>query len=791
VLLSAPVATSGRRAWPSLAQLLPLAVIVLVAVELRLMFQTGMVHFDGWVYAQLAHRLADGVSPFAAPLPPRWTTVRIGLYGPVAVLYWLFGTGNAVTLAWPFACSLAAVCGAYAIGRRLAGESAGLIAALLWALLPTDIAASTTLLGDGLIAALSMGMVWFLLVAEDRRGAGRVWTYVAAFACLMIGILTKPLILLLMPFLVIYFIRRAPRTRLAWILLVAFLVAGFLFYLFATATPEMRLATGWRGWADVEATLAVTVTRWWSLVVLGNSDFSWISPLWVVAIAALLAQRRREAYVVLVWLGSMFLYLEMGTRSPFAYEPLYFDPNTPARHFLVVAAPAVIATGIYLAGRVSARTARAIVILVAAAVGVIAWVGARHALNLSWEVTGEAAAKLPFAAMSAIATGMVVFGGIASPVVVTGEAAAWKSVGLTLLLIAIGLGSLNPSYRAANQFRFPSVKTYPEAVKYLEKQPPLPILVQNQVFGLQMDYASGFRLGFDSWVRTIGPGARIRVAPADPNVIGDSFVLIDDSYVRTASFGSGPSYFKNPPANWVEAAKFGDRPGYQLRVYRVSRAGVDRALEAALGAVKAGENPGTLRQLLDAATSAGAYCTAARAWARLRVVDPASMREFNPVKILDGCYAASPEVGGPNLLKNGDFARGFDGWSRPAAPNVSLELSREPQGGDMVVHVTARTADQRAILLQGARLQPDTAYVFEVTVKSTMSIVALYWESDVARFESEGTYRDWTTRRYVFVTPRWDGQPRSVDCFPFLLKEPGEVWLKQVKLVPLELGDPR
>jgi len=167
-----------------LVQALPMAAILLVAVELRLLFQTGMVHIDSLVYAHLARNLIDGVWRFADPVLSRWATVRIGLYGPVAGLYALFGPGPLTTFAWPFLCSILGVWFAYEIGRRLAGESAGLLAAFLWAVLPTNVAAGTALLGDGPIAALSMGVVYFLLVAESTTGRRRWAALAASLACL-------------------------------------------------------------------------------------------------------------------------------------------------------------------------------------------------------------------------------------------------------------------------------------------------------------------------------------------------------------------------------------------------------------------------------------------------------------------------------------------------------------------------------------------------------------------------------------------------------------------------------
>lgn len=800
----------GRRWRPVLVQAMPLAAIVLLAAELRLIFRTGMVHIDSLVYAHMASDLVHGIGWLSSEGLPRWATARVGLYGPVALFYALFGANGVTTFAWPFICSLFGIVCAYGIGRKLAGEVAGLLAAFLWAVLPTDVAAATALLGDGPIAALGIGAVFFLLLAESARGLRLVAALAVSLACLLIGIINKPAILLLVVFLGAYVVWKRPRNRLVWLGLAAAVIVGVVGYAYfswntyyqwttrdehglSAVVMRMRLVywnlRAWQGPAAMLKTLAGSATDWWSHLVMGAPEFSWITPLWIAATAGLLALRQRQAYVPLLWFWSMFLWLEFGSRSFVSYTPITTFSMGPAltRHFLLVAAPPTIATGIYLAQGLRPATWRRLIPAIVAVIGVVAWVGTRHAANLSLEVTREAAADLPFAMLSAVAIGVVVFGAVSSPLFATGQAAPWKSIAMALLLLAIGFGSLNLSYQAATKFTLPWATTFPEAVQFLKKEPPLPIFVQNPIFGLQLDYASSFHLGFDFQPQTKTSSARIHVAPEDPHVVGDAYVLVDD-FVITSDYDHSPRYLKDPPASWAEVARFGDRKGYQLRVYRVARAVTPQVLEAAVRAAQAEENPRTLRRLLEVATNAEEYCLAARTWTRLRVIDAPSMREFNPVKILGECYAASPEVGGPNLFVNGEFSRGLDGWHQVSAAGVDVAPARDPQTGEPLVQVTAHSTDQRAVLIQNARVSPESAYVFEATFRSTAEIVTLYWESDVGRFQSEGTYPNWITVRSVFLTPRWGGEPRSADFIPFLLKGPGQVWLKNVKLAPLQLG---
>lgn len=793
-----------------LVRAIPLAVILLVAAELRLLFRTGMVHLDSLVYAHLARNVADGVLTLRYDTVPLWATVRAGLYGPVAALYALFGTSTVTTFAWPFACSILGVACAYAIGRRLAGESAGLLAAFLWAVLPTNVAAATALLGDGPIAALSMAVVLFLLIAESSVGRRRWVALGASVACLVLGILNKPAIALMLAFFPVYFIWSRRSYRLASIGLAgafAAFVAAHVYhaanaYYAFNARPEqglqavtirlriLRWSVG-RAWQDLGTTwapaatlseIAGTATDWWSQVVLGP-EFSWIAPLWIVAAAALLLFRRRQAYIPLLWCGSMFLYLELGSRSLLSYEPMSvvtmgFVTN---RHFLLIAAPAMIATAIYLAQGVTQGTARWLLPGVAGAIGAVAWIGTRQATNLDWTITGETV--LPFATVSALATAAVIFGAVVSPLATSGAATKRKTLAIAMLSLAIGLASLNLSYRTTASFQVPWLTTFPDAVRFLEADPATPILVQHDVFGQRLDYMSNFRLGFKSVLRDPGTRARIQVGPEDPAAVHDAYILIDEYYVRVSRenyWSDGPAYFRTPPANWAEVARFGDRDGARLRIYRAFGGDAVQQLEASRSAVRGSRNAHTLRGLLAAATGAGEYCEAVAAWDALRQTDPSSAKGLDLLPQIRECAARRPDLRGPNLFKNADFSQGLTEWFMH--PDTDAIRSVDPDGPtDRAFHAKYRKGNWQ-VIIQEVHLKPDTIYVYEADVKTTTSVVSLYWQSDTGRhLDLASTYPDWTHLRYVFLTPRWDGPfPASVN--PVLMNGPGEAWLKNLRI---------
>src|SRR5205085_12587729 len=118
-------------------------------------------------------------------------------------------------------------------------------------------------------------------------------------------------------------------------------------------------------------------------------------------------------------------------------------------------------------------------------------------------------------------------------------------------------------------YHTPWMTTFPEALRFLEADPSVPILVQHDVFGQRLDYMSNFRLGFNSPLRNAGPRARIQLAPEDPAAIRDAYILVDEYYLRVSRenyWTDGPGYFRSPPANWAQVARFGDRDGGRLRI---------------------------------------------------------------------------------------------------------------------------------------------------------------------------------------------------------------------------------
>jgi hypothetical protein len=141
---------------------------------------------------------------------------------------------------------------------------------------------------------------------------------------------------------------------------------------------------------------------------------------------------------------------------------------------------------------------------------------------------------------------------------------------------------------------------------------------------------------------------------------------------------------------------------------------------------------------------------------------------------------AADTATGANLFQNGSFTDGLKGWT--AHPESDATLSVDITDGEPAWHANYRKGNW-AVIYQTQSLEPDTVYVYEMTVKSTAPVVALYWQAETGRYhEIDKTYPNWTHLRYVFETPHWTGAPYATSFHPLLMKGPGDAWLRDVRL---------
>src|SRR5262245_12630184 len=143
-----------------------MAGILVLGAALRLLFFTGFHGFDDIFYIQRAYSLSEGIFS----LPATHWGARIGLVGPTALAYGIFGVTSASTVAFPFLCSLLTIVAAFYLGRRLFSDQVGLMAALLVAIFPMDVIFASMLFPTAPVSLLcGWGFGVFLLAEVEGR----------------------------------------------------------------------------------------------------------------------------------------------------------------------------------------------------------------------------------------------------------------------------------------------------------------------------------------------------------------------------------------------------------------------------------------------------------------------------------------------------------------------------------------------------------------------------------------------------------------------------------------------
>jgi hypothetical protein len=170
----------SRRAWLPM-----LAALLLAAVALRVTFFVGLIGWDDIEYRESSARLLAGDRRPHSLFGLRW-----GLTLPLAAAQAVAGDGERTAAAVPMAYSLGLLVLAFALGRRLGGDRAGLVAAGVVAVLPLDVLSASDVHAD-LPASVLGGVALCLALRGERGGPRRLVWFGLAGGALAVATLTK------------------------------------------------------------------------------------------------------------------------------------------------------------------------------------------------------------------------------------------------------------------------------------------------------------------------------------------------------------------------------------------------------------------------------------------------------------------------------------------------------------------------------------------------------------------------------------------------------------------------
>ncbi len=327
-----------------------IAAVLLVAFLVRLVFMVGLVGSDDLHYATYAHQIATGTfSPTSY-----FHALRLGIIGPTALAYRLFGVSAAATVWFPLVCSLLSVFVVYLLGRELFGHSAGLWGAVIYAVFPVDVVQAGLLMPDVPVATFAGLALLFVLYGERvESGPVSLLSFAAAGLLLGLGYMCKVTAVLPTGVLLLYAVLRRKRLHCYAVMLVTLglIVAiegvyyrqvngDFFFRLNVLRQWDHTLADG------MLAGPLASLSEYPRAMFLSIEEFGLFWYLFVAAAVWAVTVRLKRTWVVMLWVILLWLYLQFGISS---FRQLTFPAHVP-RYLILVTIPAAALVGAMLAG---------------------------------------------------------------------------------------------------------------------------------------------------------------------------------------------------------------------------------------------------------------------------------------------------------------------------------------------------------------------------------------------------------------------------------------------------------
>lgn len=324
-----------------------LLALFVTALLVRLAAFTGLIGSDDLWYSRYAQDIAAGI----VPRDTNQFAGRSGVTLALGALYRLFGISEGTTVALPLLASSASVPLLAAIGARLYGPLAGLLAALLLCTSPIDVRFATILVPEPLMGFWILAGVWCFVVATARASVA-----LAAAAGALIGIayLTKePAAFVAVALAAAAFVSRQPALAAA-VAAGALAVVGaeMAAYQYLFGDPLHRIAAARVGvprfvdvvpqhTGDYTPGLAERLFRTYPrLMVYPTAEFALHYVAGLVTAAAGLALVARHRVLVLSWAALPWLFLNFGSASLDRYMPIW-----PAARYISLTLPPLFVLG--------------------------------------------------------------------------------------------------------------------------------------------------------------------------------------------------------------------------------------------------------------------------------------------------------------------------------------------------------------------------------------------------------------------------------------------------------------
>jgi 4-amino-4-deoxy-L-arabinose transferase-like glycosyltransferase len=756
-----------------------LTVILLFAIGLRLIFYTGVLDSDSLEYAYYAYGASHG--DFQFTLVPREIQFRIALYLPLGLLYFLFGVSEISTVTYVFATSLLGVILIYVIGRLQANESAGIIAALIWAAFPLNVFLSTLFGPDEILATFTIASVFFFLWGEKVHGKKAVYCYLVGLILALLGIFVKPSAVIIFIFVALFFVYKAfqrrgkeiltkvrrisPLLRNTFLIIgLLGLVIGFLYFQGQVLLPLFRASTDL---ADlfIRGTTQEDVKGQW---VLNTTLFLVSAPLILVSITGLIARRVPGTGLLLLWAGALFFYYEWGSlnTNPSVYEPFLAVIND--RNTLFLFAPLVILAGVFFSHRLNAGQARLLALLSVLIVLPFAW------LQKLSNFTGIIQNLISFLVPVAILGTLII---PVTPKKQSGRYTPSVVIGLLVVVLIAFLYPTPPLHISAErwQSQISYRRAIREAAEFFLDHRDYPIIALSGNNATELNFLSGFQLGYSVY-GVEQPNARIQRVPDPKSWTGSAYIFLRDEI----------NQIQPVPSDWWKVAEYDPGSGKPVLIYRhLSPEDAAAEVENAWNGVADESTLANLERLLAAGVNAGDARAAATAWIGLNRTSTGRYPLESISPTIMSAYLEGELDLSDNLLAFGQVG-GLETYQ------IDQPLVGQVSGSETLLSIQVpENLDGRAGIYTQALLEPDSVYLYSIVVRSNMGVDLLRIQGGkvLDSHDYSDIYPEWEEQVVIFATPSWE-KNTNIRLDLLTVAKPGFVQIRDPRLFKVELERP-
>lgn len=778
--MTSPKSRDASHRFDKWGWLLPLLAVLILALLIRLINYTGVLDSDVLSYADRAYDVAHG--QFQIPQNARDIDFRFALILPLGFLYFLFGPSELSTILYSLLASLAGITFVYGIGRLQANETAGLIAALIWAVFPLNVFLSTFFGPDEILATYTIAAVFFLLWGEKLQGRKMGIAYCLGLGFAILGVFVKPSAIIIFVFVILFFLLRLirnyeksvwhhfvgiKRSRRPIILAVGIFSVLTLGLVYLESQRSPFLFSFFRASWDLSNLFALGKTQEEFPIrglILNTSLFLVSFPIFITAIAGVITKRLQNSTLLLVWAGSQFLYFEWGSISTniLIYSPLPAVAND--RNVLFVFAPFAVVVGLLLAKALSETKARLVVFLSVLIVPPIAW-SLKYA-----QFSGSSLSLVSLAVAAAIIGVMLIIPLLSRRIPKCQELVV--STWLITLLVAFLYPT--PPLHISDEYWQRQVSyrnAIKSAVQFFAKHQDHPILALSLGNARELDFLSNFEFGHETLVTVTEP--RIHVVPDPKSWFGSAYIYLRDEI----------NQLHPVPGNWWKVAEFEAGQENPMVIFRVLSQ-EDAAIELAAAQRNAAMDSTTanLTRLFGAGINAGNVSKTVEAWSLLNQENPQGYPLSLIAPQISSKYQTNMLALSENLLSD-DLRR------------YQLDDSLE---GAVMIETTNSTSTLTIVLgedlgvhfgvFDEVSLQPGSLYLFTIEVQSTTGVNLLrVANGDVSDSQDfNDIHGDWEQVVVIFFTPTWE-EEEVVRIDLVTVNKKGYISIRSPQLFKVEL----